>query len=364
MQDNNAPKYVQLKDYIKSIIEEGSLKPGDKLYSENELAKKFTISRHTVRQAIGELVNDNWLYRVQGSGTFINKAAGTKKEKSGIIGVITTYLDDYIFPSIIKGIDSVIGHEGYSIILGHTDNKLEKEALCLQNMLDKNVDGFIIEPTKSALPNPNRSFYEEIARRKIPYVFINGYYPSLEGSYIIEDDELGGYLAAKHLFSLGHERIAGVFKVDDIQGHGRYSGMVRAHREMGKNIPEDTITWYTTEDIALLFSQEGAGSLISRITRCTGAICYNDQIATKVMDILRDKKIKVPEELSLVSFDDSDLASAGEIKMTTLAHPKERLGERAAQGLLDIMAGRHKSVREKMKPELIIRNSTLSRGME
>ena len=358
--EKDSPKYVQLKNYIKSIIENGDLGPGDRLYSENELAQRFNISRHTVRQAVGELVNENWLSRIQGSGTFVNQTIGTKKEKSGIIGVVTTYLDDYIFPGIIKGIDSILSQEGYSIILGHTNNNLEREAVCLQNMLEKNVDGFIIEPTKSALPNPNYQYYEEMKKKNCPCIFINGYYPSHEGSFIIEDDEMGGYLATRHLFELGHERLAGIFKVDDIQGHGRYSGFVRAHREEGRVIPEDTITWYTTEDTQTLFTQEGSGAMLSKIKKCTGLICYNDQITLKVIDLLRAEGLKVPDDISLISFDDSDLSNSGETRITTLAHPKDKLGERAAEALLEIITGKHKTVREKIKPELIIRNSAKS----
>lgn len=358
--ENDAPKYVQLKNYIRSLVESGHLKPGEKLESENELSKRFKISRHTVRQAISELVNENLLSRIQGSGTFISQALGSQKEKSGIIGVITTYLDDYIFPGIIKGIDQVLSHKGYSIILGHTNNKLEREAVCLSNMLEKNVDGFIIEPTKSALPNPNSVYYDEIRKRNIPLIFINGYYPGNQGSYVVEDDELGGYLAAMHLFDLGHEHLAGIFKVDDIQGHGRYSGFVKAHREKGRSIPEDVIIWYTTEDVQTLFSQENGRALLARIGKCTGLICYNDQVALKAINLLRQEGIKVPEALAVVSFDDSDLASSGEIKLTTLAHPKDKLGEKAAEALLDILNGKMASVRERIKPQLIVRNSSLS----
>lgn len=359
MQDEKGlPKYQQLKHYIRESIHTGNLKPGDRIDSENELARKFGISRHTVRQAIGELVNENLLTRTQGSGTFVHSNQGVSREKSGIIGVITTYLDDYIFPGIIRGADHILSRQGYNIILGHTVNKVTKEALCLRNMLDKNVDGFIIEPTKSALPNPNQSYYEEMKRKNIPCLFINGYYPGHEGSYIIEDDETAGFLAARHLFELGHERLAGIFKVDDIQGHGRYSGFVKAHREAGRSIPEDTVTWYTTEDTLSLFSRKGAGILLERVRKCTALICYNDQIAVKVMELLREVGLRVPENLSLVSFDDSDLASSGEVKLTTLAHPKHQLGERAALALLELIAGKSLVIREKMKPQLIVRNST------
>lgn len=356
------PKYIRLKEYIKTGIRQGELKPGEKIMSENLLASSFSISRHTVRQALGELVNEGWLNRLQGSGTFVSRRTGEQKEKSRIIGVITTYLDDYIFPGIIRGMDNVLSGQGYSMILSHTANKVEREAGCLSSMLRKNVDGFIIEPTKSALPNPNMDLYGELEKKGIPYVFINGFYPDHKGSYVVEDDEAGGRMAAKHLFDLGHERIGGIFKVDDIQGHRRYSGVVKAHRESGRTLAEDAIAWYTTEDINLPFNENEGRLLGKRFEGCTGIVCYNDQVALKVIEALRLEGIRVPKDMSVVSFDDSELAAAGEVKLTTVAHPGPLLGERAASGLLEILKFSKSSVREVLKPELVIRGSTAARA--
>ena len=83
IEDSGKPKYQQIKEYIKKTINEKQLKAGDRFFSENELADKFGISRHTVRQAIGELVRDGWLYRIHGKGTFVGDGPG--KRISGII---------------------------------------------------------------------------------------------------------------------------------------------------------------------------------------------------------------------------------------------------------------------------------------
>ncbi len=357
--ESATPKYIQLKNHLKACIKSGELKHGEKIHSENALSKSFEISRHTVRQAIGSLESEGWLYRVQGSGTFVSRFMGQQRQKSNIIGVITTYLDDYIFPGIIKGIDNVLTQEGYNIVLGHTDNKVEKEAACISNMMGKSIDGFIIETTKSAIPNPNHDFYEDMDRRGIPYIFINGYYSGHESSYVIVDDELGGYTAARHLLDLGHNKIGGIFKIDDIQGHRRYQGVLKAHRELGLSISEDSIVWFTTEDVENMFCGDGNKHFLRRLEGCTGLICYNDQIAIKVLDVFRDKGIKVPEDMSVVSFDDSELASAAEIKLTTIAHPGIRLGEKTAGSLLDLLENRKSVVKEIMKPTLIVRNSTI-----
>lgn len=362
MKSSDMPKYLQLKEFIKLSIESGELKPGEKIYSENELAVKFKISRHTIRQAIGEMVNEGWLYRVKGSGTFVSRHIGRQKERSRTIGVVTTYLDDYIFPSIIKGIDGVLVRNGYSIILGYTNNKVEKEAACLANMLERNVDAFIVETTKSALPSPNLEIYNDIRNKGIPVVFINGYYAELDCSYVIVDDEYGGYMAADHLFKLGHHSIAGIFKSDDIQGHKRYKGFVKAHREREIPLKERAIMWFTTEDFETMSDEALELAFINRMEGCSAVVCYNDQIAVKVLDILRKREIKVPDEMSIVSFDDSEIGNAGEIKLTSIAHPRARLGEMAAEGLLEILNLEKEKIRIVMKPQFVLKNSTKAKS--
>ncbi|MBZ4646841.1 MAG: GntR family transcriptional regulator, arabinose operon transcriptional repressor [Petroclostridium sp.] len=359
MQLSDTPKYLQLKEFIKGLIQHNQLKPGEKIYSENELAEKFSISRHTVRQAVGELVNEGWLYRSQGKGTFVARQPNIQKERSKIIGVVTTYLNDYIFPSIIKGIDVALSSKGYSIVLGHTNSEIEKERACLNNLLDKNIDGLIVEPTKSALPNPNLDIYRELSAKGIPIIFIHGYYSDLHYSYVIEDDILAGYLATKHLIDLGHDHVVGIFKVDDIQGHGRFKGFTKAYKEKGLPIQNHSVIWFSTEDKDTMFDSSRYDELLmNRLENCTALVCYNDQIAIKIIDMLRKRGIKVPQDISIVSFDDSDISTATEVKLTTVAHPKEKLGERAAELLVAMIEGKEIHVEEIMEPKLIVREST------
>ena len=131
MIDSEKPKYQKLKEYLIETIKLDELKTGEKIYSENELSVMFDISRHTVRQSIGELVTEGWLYRVQGKGTFVNRRPNGKISETKTIGVITTYLSDYIFPAIIRGINSILSINGYSIALGCTYNQHDKERICL-----------------------------------------------------------------------------------------------------------------------------------------------------------------------------------------------------------------------------------------
>lgn len=355
--DNGKPKYQILKDYLVKTIQD-NMKPGEKICSENELADRFEISRHTVRQAIGELVTEGWLYRVQGSGTFVSGNPLEKLPQAKTIGVVTTYLNDYIFPAIIRGIDSVLSQYGFNIILGCTYNRHERERFCLENLKTQNIGGLIVEPTRSTLPNPNLDLYREFGANGVPVLFIHARYSELDYPCIAEDDVLAGYIATKHLIGLGHARIGGIFKIDDIQGHCRFSGFQEAHREAGLKYSDSDVLWFYTDEADEKFRTGGAAGLARLLAECSAIVCYNDQIALKVLDVARETGLSIPGDLSVVSFDDSQLAVASEIKLTTVAHPKERLGEEAARAIISMMERPGDRIDVRMKPELMVRGST------
>lgn len=358
-------KYEQIKEAIKSSILEGKIVPHQKISSENELVKEFQVSRHTVRQAIGELVNEGWLYRQQGKGTFCaepKKTGGSGNNKT--IAIITTYISDYIFPSIIRGAESYLSSKGYSVLLASTNNQIEQETRCLQKVLAQRIEGLIVEPTKSAISNPNLNYYLNIELNRIPYVMINAFYPELSPLSITVDDEGGGYIATEHLIQLGHRRIVGVFKRDDLQGVKRMKGFVRAHREFQIPIqPGMIISFDTREKYDGTYKNAVRHLLSSKKGRPTAIFCYNDEIALQLFDVLREMRLKVPEDISIVGFDDSQLAEATEIKLTTVKHPKMTMGEDAAKMILEMIESKKpmSDINSIVYPaELVVRKSTAS----
>ncbi|GIN63774.1 arabinose metabolism transcriptional repressor [Robertmurraya siralis] len=354
-------KYKQIKEEIKSWILEGIIQPDEKIQSEHELAESFGVSRHTIRQALSELVHEEWLYRQQGRGTFCkNQSKRNLKQIDRTIGIITTSISDYIFPSIIRGIESYLSEKGYNLILASTNHDISRERKCLENMLGKKLDGLIVEPTKSALYNPNLNTYLSIEKNHIPYVMINAFYSELQPASITVDDELGGFKAGEHLLRLGHRRIGGIFKIDDKQGVNRMKGFMRALREHNISILPGTMITFHTEDRHTKPIQE-VQKLLKEANPPTAFFCYNDEIALMILNVLRDMQLKVPEDISIVGFDDSQLAVASEVKFTTLTHPQTEMGLLAAKMIVDALEeGKELSVNDQVvyEPELVIRNST------
>lgn len=356
-------KHTMVKEQIRAWILEGKVKPGEKIPSENELVKIFQVSRHTVRQAVGDLVHEGWLYREQGSGTYCSHRLKNSAQKNGTdknIGVITTYISDYIFPSIIRGIESYLSEKGYSLIVASTNNNIETEKQCLQNMLSKNIDGLIVEPTKSSSHNPNINYYLTLEQNEIPYLMINQFYHGINPPHIILDDDHGGFIATEHLIELGHKKILGIFKSDDLQGVKRMKGFFRAARENGLAFSSDMVVTFTTEDRKEKIAQD-VKALLSASSRPTAVVCYNDEIALDVLHVIRELGLRVPDDISMVGYDDSHLTEATEVRLTSITHPKMKMGIAAAKWIVAKIEDKNGGSMDHSivyTPELVVRDST------
>ncbi|MFA9455282.1 GntR family transcriptional regulator [Halalkalibacter sp. AB-rgal2] len=363
-------KYSIVKKHIKSKIQEGLIQPHQKIGSESELMKQFELSRHTVRKAIDDLVNEGWIYKKQGAGSFCaDRSLSSSSDKVKInknIAVIVTYFNDYIFPTIIRGMEHYLSSCGYNVSVFSTNNDIHQERRCLENVIHQKFDGLIVEPTKSALPNRNIRSYLNIEKLGIPYVMLHAYYDELDPYYVVLDDETGGYIQAKHVMELNHTEIIGFFKNDDIQGIKRMKGFIKAHREQGLPLNPSNIITYTTETKKEYPLQELRRKLTEYSTRPTAIVCYNDELVIWLLDIIRELQLRVPRDISIVGFDNSFLSVASEVKVTTIHHPQDTMGYAAGKVIHQLVE--QKNISKKcetlesvvFKPELIMRQSTNS----
>lgn len=350
---SNEPKYIKIKKQLKQLILKGEYKVGSKIPSEAELKDKFNVSRHTIRQSISELVNDGYLKREQGSGTYVSNQyqTETKEVSQKTIGVITTYLSDYIFPSIIRGIEDELSKRGYALLLSSTQNNVENEKRSLEMMLENGVDGLIIEPTKSAELNPNLNYYLRIQEKGIPYVSINACYEELDAPVIRMNDQSAGEKATAHLLKLGHTRISMITKTDDLQGKDRMKGFIKAYSKENKSFDNKLMVTFDTETITNLTSK--IDKVLSSEDMPTAFVCYNDQIAIKVIERIQAMGKRVPQDISVISHDNSFLSTATNVKLSSMNHPKEQLGRDAANWIIQAIE------KNSFKQESIIYESEL-----
>lgn len=357
--ENATLKYHQIEDELKELIFSDKIRPGDKLPSENELSAKYEVSRQTVRKAISKLENEGLIYAVHGSGTFCSERAVHRKMSKNI-AVVMTYLSDYIFPAVIKGIDSVLSDEGYSIMLKSTNNSRSREVICLEDLMQKDIDGVIIEPSKSNMFCKHSYLYEKLDDYGIPYVFIQGGYSSMEDKpHVLMDDEEGGYLLTKHLADLGHKNIVGIFKSDDRQGQKRHSGYARALQESGLVYDPENVIWFYTED-RKIHPYSCIQDMVRSGKPIDGIVCYNDQIAYHVIKAINELGVKVPEDISVTGYDNLQRFTDS-FRLTTIVHPQEELGEIAAKQLIRMIKGEEVEKKIIISPELIIGDSSKDR---
>lgn len=355
------PKYIEIHEWIKQQILNGDLRPGERMYSENELMELFSVSRQTVRHAISKLEFEEIVERRRGSGTYIREEKTEEKRAESMqIAVITTYIDEYIFPKIIREIEQTVSKEGYTLQIASTHNSVEKEREILEKLLKENaVDGIIIESTKSALPNPNIALYKQMIERKMPLVFLNAYYPGLQVPHVSLNDKMAGKMATQFLIKKGHKKIGAIFKSDDGQGHLRYAGYIEALMEAGLPIREENIIWASTEDVRRMKNEHNR--YLDRFNGNTAYVCYNDKVAIELMEICSAHQIRIPEDISIIGIDDAEIAKSPKVPLTSVHNPVRNLGELCATVVLKIIHGSAVEKDYELMATIVERESTCVR---
>ncbi len=357
------PKYQILADRLTDMIT-ANIKNGIyRLPTEAELCRQYHMSRQTVRRALTLLCAQNLIVRKQGSGSY---ATGLSADASrNTIGLMISSDEEYIYPDLIADIRSVLASHGFSLKLFVTGNQVVRERQYLEDILREPVRGLIAEGCKSALPNPNLDLYEELHRRRVPVIFLHGeVLPPLSWAVCIKDDNFyGGYLLTQYLISQGHTNIAGLFKIDDIQGVERYRGFVTCMRDSGYMAPDDRIGWFTTAQQDALEKKQDTVFLLDFIQKqlksCSALICYNDEIAYWIIKELQYAGLSIPQDIAVVCFDNSYLSELSSIRITTLTHKPHEMGTCAAECMLQALQGIPVSSQE-LPWELVSRESALT----
>lgn len=357
-------KYKRLADILRREIKSGAIPQGSRLPTEKELSAKYAMSRQTVRHALQILTDEGLIQRRQGSGSYPTPQSASTQSMQ--IAVVVTFLDDYIFPRVLHDAQSVLSQHGYSTAVYITDNRVGTEREILQRLLEDPPAGLLVEGTKTALPNPNLDLYQQFQKLGIPIVFFHSSYPGLSGAPCVADDNFGGgYALAQHLIAQGHRRIGGLFKSDDIQGPQRYQGVTCALREQDLPILDQAFCWYDTEARLHMVQHRDSDLLrnfiTTRFTEVSAVVCYNDEIAHLLIGHLLALGRRVPEDLAVVSFDNSYYSQIGPVRITSMRHKDHKTGGLAAQELLTLMQGGigHPKV---LGWEMVVRESSVKNG--
>lgn len=334
------PKYQIVADELRADIQKGTYEK--MLPTEQALCVRFRVSRQTVRQALSLLESERLIERRQGSGSHILRQKEPPAHRRFSIAVVTTYISDYIFPSILREIEAVCSDNGSAPLLFATQNQFANERKILLTLLGmEQLDGVLVEGTKTGLPNPNIRLYQKLMDRGIPLVFMHGNYEQLpETLSVLDDNAAGGRMLVDYLYRKGHRRIAGIFKYDDLQGRQRFAGYLDAMQELGLQVEDSRILWYST-DQKDRFLREGVDEarMGAFFSSCSAVVCYNDEVASRVVAYLNKNGYSIPGDIAVVSFDNSQYSEMSTPRITSLSHEPYNVGHMAAELLFRHLRG-------------------------
>lgn len=335
-------KYLRLANILREQIS-STIHTGDKkLPTEEVLSKRYGVSRQTVREALKVLKSEGLIETRQGSGTFI--AMKNEGDLSKKIAVLISSDSDYIYPEMISDMKATFKRNGYSTHVYVTNNSISTEREHLQSILTGRFAGLISEPVFNAYPGANIDIFEKIRDRGTHILFIGGaYYNFPDFHRVKSDDVYGGYLAFRTLAKKNHKSIACLFNRDLMSGIERYQGVLMAANDFEAQIRDDMCTWYSCEDVNRLRHNQDYSFLVEflkeNIKKVTAVICMNDEIAYWLIKEARGLGYDVPEDFSVISFDNSFLSMFDKLQITTVAHNAHEPAKSAAAGLVKLLKG-------------------------
>ena len=359
MNKTGRTKYYILMEIMKQAILNGTIKAGEKLLSENELAKKYEVSRHTVRRALSLLIEEGYVTAQQGRGNFCIDRFQIEKTKR--ILLLVREKESVAVQHLLLGMKKELFRSGYELLIESTDNNVEKERYFIQKALDRKIDGLIIEPSKSEIVCSHQQLYETLRYYGIPYLFIQGVYPGMRNQdCILKDDYQAGYLATRYLIRQGHKKIVGIFSSDDHQGIEQHKGYVKALEKVGISYHPEFIIWFHEED-RWKKPWIGVEELLKNNVPVEGIICQTDRIARELMKNLEIIGKKIPEDISIIG---NDLVEGKQKNLTMIFYHQQEIGEKVATILLHkIENKRTETVDMVIPPKLIIGRTTKSRRL-
>lgn len=182
--------------------------------------------------------------------------------------------------------------------------------------------------------------YQKLIDQGVRLVFINGTYPELSGTpSVLADNYGGGRMLVDYLHQKGHQNIAGIFKNDDMQGTLRYAGYIEALRDLGLALEDRQVCWYNTEMRESFLSESFLNATLDGFGGCSAIVCYNDEVAIRIVSHLKKRGVHVPQEMAVVSFDNSQYSELAPVRITSLSHGAQNLGELAADLMLRQLRG-------------------------
>ncbi len=267
-------------------------------------------------------------------------ARGLIKKKTFTIGVIVPSITNLFFPEVVKGIERTIRQEEYTVFLCDTQGNARDEKQHVEKFKERQVDGIIIiDPTNENILN---GYFEEVTE-EIPFIIVNGYHRGIRCNFVLSDEEMGTIDALNYLVELGHRHIA------FLRGGESYSYDLK--EKIYKQVMENNDIEVIQENILKIpagnsletvdLAKDIVVDRLESINQPTAFFCCNDWMAIGAINGAKQLGLNIPNDISVLGFDNVIVSQISEPKLSTVDQNMFKLGESAAQLLLEVIRGKN-----------------------
>jgi LacI family transcriptional regulator len=334
-----------------------------------DLAQQLNIAASTVSRALNghSAISEATTKRVLALAKELgyqpnNMAAGLRRGRSNMLGVVVPHIDGNFFSQVVKGIEASASKAGYHVLICQSNEDVVHERQNVETLLNAQVDGILV-----SLSRTTREFkhFEKVRKRDVPMVFFDRILEGYDVNAVVLDDRAGGYRATKHLLAQGYRRIAHFAGPQhlNIYKHRR-QGYEEALREHGLLVEEELIL---LGDMKMEDGVEGMNRLLAMPQPPDAVFSASDFSAAGALQVLKERGLQVPKDMALVGFSNELFSRLTEPMLTSMDQHCELMGRTATHLLLQIMEeqGQHFAPRHiVLQPELYVRASSSRQSEE
>lgn len=345
-----ASAYENIKRDIRNRILRRAWLPGIKMPSSRELAAHYNCSINTIEKSLRDLQDEGLVYRENRRGTFVSESVFTvgKEARESMTGTIATVVDSvnsYIFAKAFRGIEDVLKTKGYTLTISSHDNELEKQEHILKGLISKGVDGIILYPAL-AFENSEK-YYERLESllEKTNIVCMDRYIynAGLSIPYVTSDNFYASYQLTRRLIENGHQRIGFVRNYNVSTVIERITGFEHAMMDHGIPYREELdILLHATNEEMEQYPTDWIAQKIESLG-LTAFFATNYNIAGHIMNGLAKLDLRIPEHVSLVSYEIEHINAFVPLKITGITQRFYEMGKTAAKIVLDLIHDTHKT---------------------
>ena len=326
-----------------------------------EIAQLVGVSANTVSRALNNKpdVSSETRKNIIKAAQFLNYspnaiARALVQRTTRTIGMVMSDISDPFFGEMVKDAEVFFRAHGYNLILCNTQENSNQEKGSIEALINKRVDGILLTPV-----GKNGENIQEIFNNRVPIVLLGRYFDKPSVPSVTSNDEKGGYLATRHLIELGHQRILFVNVSHHISSaRDRFRGYQKALKEFSLEY-DQSLQIQTSFDLEDTYQK--TKKFFDQQRKVTAVVVFCDILAISVMKAIIDVGFKIPQDISIIGFDNIKIGSLLPSPLTTIDPNKKKMVEKASEILLNaIKLDNVERGNISIEPTLVIRSSTQS----